>query len=823
MKKIIAYIAVLAAFTAVSCTRSEMEFEPMDSTVLTISLNTSEMATRASAIPAVEDVVSQFDWFFYADATGTSAPVYHGHFDVTTGDSGTTLTPAGTATPEKPNTYEATTDGTIKLGFDIQNDFTQLGMAYHVYVLANYPGIDHSNASNLTLQKLLAKSMETNFDEKASGYQAINNFVMDSDSGNSTATYPQLVPLLSAVNDASDNTKATLAVKLRRVAAKFTFTLKISELVPDPQNATVTDESLKTYWRPLSLSTSYNAYMVNAVSYATVAGTAEDADDMAPTLINGNSGMTGGHQISYATSHVKTAKDTHNPPLIWELDPFYTYPVEFDTDSNNAPYLKIALPWENVDASGNLTDKGATVFYYKAYLQDADKNYLTSFDRNTHYVVTVLVDTIGGTQEDYVTLDTYYYMADWQIPADGTYQGYTAPRFLDIARPVYYIYGDNELTVAVTSSHAIEAVVESVSQKTILGTDKPVNKNDAVITNNGKVSFKLFYELDTTLDKTDGDMDLSPITWNMVVYHADDHSYVKRVQIIQYPSIYGEMYHTDLWDSRFVNNERGVRGTGDGTTTNVWNNHGESSSSNDYYSTLGGVRVYSGKSWNKTVLSISTLASFMSSSTVEYDWLLGDPRVRLADSGLYGKDINGTSWARDDLGVEADGYLDDYLVADINKGNYIAPKFMITSGLAADANHTWEHWKNAAERCASYQEDGYPAGRWRLPTEAEIEFVIQLENSEHNYLDPDNVIFHPDHSYWASTGRYYYGKTHEFTTPTNVRPGALSPSVAVSNRCVYDLWYWGDEYYNNENPAELVSRDSGEPAATRWLGFMMTL
>ena len=796
MKKIIAYIAVLAAFTAVSCSRSEVDFEKLESSVITISLNPSEMATRASAIAEVEPVVSEFDWFFYADATGTSQPVYHGHFTV--GTSG--LTPSGTDTP---TTYTVDDEGVYHLGFDIESTFTDLALSYSVYVLANYPGIDHATPANLTLEKLLALEINTNFDEKSKTYETVNNFVMDSYSGNDDATYPQLIPLLNAVADSDDNTKANLQVPLRRVAAKITFVLNIAERVDDPQS--VSNPTEKTYWRPLTGSENYAAYMVNAISYATVNGEPEDAEDMAPTFINGNTGITGGHQISYATSHVKTAKDTHEPPLVWELDPFYTYPVEFDTESNNAPYLKIVLPWENVDADGNLTNKGAAPFYYKVYLVDEDNVPLTSFERNKHYVVTVDVNTIGGTQEDYVTLKTYFYVAQWQIPEDGTYTGYSAPHFLDIARPIYYIYGDNELTVAVTSSHNISATITSVDQKTLLGADKMTTvPASASVTCDGKVSFKLYYELDTTLDKTDGEMDITPIVWTVHVYHTEYPSVSKDVTIYQYPSIYGELDYTDSWESRYVNGVKGVArtGSGDGTQTNVYNNANE---------TLGQVGVYAGKSWNKTILTISTLASMLENFGDEFNWILGDPRVPLSQSGLYTATINGSTWRRTDLGT-ADNYLDDYLVVSREKANYIAPRIMITSGYAADGGHSNEHWKNAAERCAAYQEDGYPAGRWRLPTEAEIEFIINLETN--GYLDPSNVIFHPDHSYWAATGRYYYGKTKQFTTPSSSIPSNCS------NRCVYDLWYWGDEPFN-DNGDQILPGVTPTTPATRWLGFKM--
>ena len=188
MKKIIAYTAVLAALTAVSCSRMEENRLDVDlqSSIITLNLNTTEMVETRSDIPAVESVVSQFDWFFYPDATGTSAPVYHGH--ATVGDSG--LSFSGTNTPSS-----SSIDGSVyHIGFDVEGAYSNLKGNYYVYVLANYEGIDH-DASDLTLATLLAKTMETNWDEKAKGYTAINNFVMDSYSGNDEATYPQLVPL----------------------------------------------------------------------------------------------------------------------------------------------------------------------------------------------------------------------------------------------------------------------------------------------------------------------------------------------------------------------------------------------------------------------------------------------------------------------------------------------------------------------------------------------------------------------------------------------------------------------------------------------------
>jgi hypothetical protein len=88
---------------------------------------------------------------------------------------------------------------------------------------------------------------------------------------------------------------------------------------------------------------------------------------------------------------------------------------------------------------------------------------------------------------------------------------------------------------------------------------------------------------------------------------------------------------------------------------------------------------------------------------------------------------------------------------------------------------TYMSFAQAEKRCAAYQENGYPAGRWRVPTEAEIWFIANRSNAG---VFP--TLF--DGRYWASSGRYYDSSANSFGTGTAER--------AV--RCVYDVWYWGD-------------------------------
>lgn len=801
MKKIITYITILAAFAVVSCTRTDEAFETLNAPVLTISLNAGEMITK-SAIPNVEDVVTQFDWFFYADNTGTSEPVYHGHYSV----NGTTVTyVAG----DEASDANADSDE-IHLGFNLEDPkYKDITGSYYVYVLANYDGIDHATVANLTLEKLLEKTLDTNFDEESEGYTAINNFVMDSYSGDDESDYPQLISVRKATEDPEIEGGARLPVNLQRVAVKISFTLVISPTLEDANGS---------LWKPITGSSNFATYMVNTVNHATVAGEPVDADTNAKTGYTQSTGM-GTYQTSYATKHVKVATDG-DTGLEWEVDPFYSYPVSYTLDSNNAPYFKLQLPWENVDEDGNLIGMGATLYYYKAYLRDNEGKAITKLERNKHYIVTLNVNELGGTQEDYVELDTFYYVADWQAPS-AMYDGYYAPRFLDVPQDEYYIYGDNSLTVAITSSHVVSARITSVSQKNLDGSNKMTRvPASASVTPDGRLSFKLEYDLDT--DMPGENMDITPITWTVRVAHSDDSNFYEDVTIYQYPSIYGEQRRTGYADTARpsdYNNTTDALYTFLNGVAFHWNTDtGDCVMANNGVN-IGSITGGSPESRDKLILTVTTLSSLSGvtaytddGTAVKFsDLAIGDPRSKIA----FPITRQGRTWSRTDLG-EAPNYIDNYLVADPAKNNVIAPRFMFPAGhlgsnRANDDVNTGGSWRAAAEHCAAYQEGGYPAGRWRLPTEAEVAFCRQLQ--QYSYIEG---LFFDTNPYWTASGTYFQnGAVH---TPNN--------NTRASVRCVYDLWYWGEEpYNNNKQPIDLEDVEWVNPAtantpANTWLGFM---
>lgn len=119
----------------------------------------------------------------------------------------------------------------------------------------------------------------------------------------------------------------------------------------------------------------------------------------------------------------------------------------------------------------------------------------------------------------------------------------------------------------------------------------------------------------------------------------------------------------------------------------------------------------------------------------------------------------------------------------------IAPSFRIASSYGrCGTNFSMD---DAEKRCASYQEYGYPAGRWRVPTRAELEFITTL--SAKGFIPSlFNVSPAQTSRYWSAQGMI----------------NVLSDGTVQDNntqytngwvRCVYDEWYWGSEKITNVN------------------------
>lgn len=124
----------------------------------------------------------------------------------------------------------------------------------------------------------------------------------------------------------------------------------------------------------------------------------------------------------------------------------------------------------------------------------------------------------------------------------------------------------------------------------------------------------------------------------------------------------------------------------------------------------------------------------------------------------------------------------------------IAPKFRICSSYAGT---TWIlNRELARRRAAAYQERGYAAGRWRLPTYGEVSFVMELAAQ---YKIPR--LFGTNGStwwYWCAQGLVTVpAKTASRGPSLAGETGAVIPYTYGDRNCqrarfVYDEWYWGE-------------------------------
>ena len=140
-----------------------------------------------------------------------------------------------------------------------------------------------------------------------------------------------------------------------------------------------------------------------------------------------------------------------------------------------------------------------------------------------------------------------------------------------------------------------------------------------------------------------------------------------------------------------------------------------------------------------------------------------------------------------------------------------APEYMVASSYGKTVAQSYI---SSVARCAAYQEDGYPAGRWRIPSETEIEIAIDLARRG---AIPN--LF--DGKYWASSGRYYDSSAHTWEQGNDDQITVSAAGIGV--RCVYDTWYWGrEEVAELKNPDTNVFGKDFTKWQYKWSGYSYT-
>lgn len=773
MKRLITYISILAvALTAgVSCSR-EAAMADQEGGSLELFFRTAEMGTRAVSVtngnPVVgegaENVITHVDYFFFQDENPASEAIVSGR-----------LTTASGELVKQSETLYKTPDHFIDT-----DDYPELKGPSYLYVLVNYP----EEVTAKTMNDLLALPISTDFTK------AQTSFVMDSFSSETESGLIYLTPKGSGEARRQE-------VNVARVAAKLVLNMKVKKSIVDKTNDTWTPD-LDQMW----------VNFLYARKTATVSATPMKFDDKTNYYNTEQAApqkdLTKGNEDSESEEEdARTGEDANY--TYWTVPAVYTYPQKYETSDVTAPYFKIFIPWIS-------QRKGLNNFYYKIILPE-----LGSFQRNKIYHLDVDVSVLGGTEDDWALFSDYIYVDDWFNPA-AIPTVVESARYLDVPVKKYEIYGINEITVPVVSSNDIEIVSVVGRQSKVtetLGTTEqnpigssathPIRTNTCVP--NGSQSFTLTYNLDATIQQSERpSFDCSPIEWKVTIKHKEttDEPYLTKtvtITIYQYPSIYARLLNGE---NSFVNGYYTVQ------TASVTPKPTNESNSNGYYRYQNGGTYRSGPSeaqsygrlntdYSKTkTMTLVTVGAFAPGSdsysvisngdgaaATKYEYIIGDPRISSGwDSDDLFPYLNGNStkeWTDADAGK--------IKIGTNLKKNIISPAFLIASEIGGRPGSVDSslNFDGATKRCATYQEAGYPAGRWRLPTEAELYFLYSLQN-----MKTIANLFNGGNGYWASSGNVF-GESVNNVDNYTFRAGNAGHNGEHSIRCVYDIWYWGEE------------------------------
>ena len=790
-----------------------------------------------------ENTIKHVDYFFFSDEAGTQPLGVHGR-------------------------AQAPASGRFLLKFDVENTaaYASLKGTSYVYILANYPEVDHSG--NPTLEEILAWPVDKALYADSS---LPDCFVMDSYDPKTEKYTVMLTPSKKddVLNVANDNVKT---INLSRLAVKLTLTLNF-----DPSIQTTDSFGNAETWTPEPEHT-LEIYYVNALNNTTVQAN--------PVTRSAN---TSGSYFSYPTSYPFTPA-ADNSTLSYTTDPVYTYPQTWTADDNGEPYFKLHMSWRS-------TVKDVAQFFYKIPVHTN-----LTLDRNCWYQAIVQVGVLGGTEEDYVVVTGNYCVADWAEPAWFSGSGLNSAKYFYVPGEEYHIYGEDNLSIPYYCNAAVKAYFTEISYYNYNadgGSTEQIIKNDynsssdSVYDGGGENNYlyKLVPDSDNKVVKYNHPMTNLYVqrVIKLTIENTENSSQKKVVTIYQHPAIElkrasaGDMFvnghFARVEDARNANGAVfGQEWTVDGVTYR--HSYKQRQSQNQWYydtafhsfqtnrySQITGYRWDEAdsywranydisQSWGSYYIEENTSRGFVSNtgtggygsimgksggnSTVSEDYFttditvtafsetnnkytivgegevaykIGDPRVK-ASSVYNNFSLNGYLSAMDNnnrnqvLGDWSNP--GDILICSQAESdrNIIAPRILISSGLTELlVGEIPDEFIDFVKRGATFQEAGYPAGRWRLPTEGEVAFIAARQ---FDGTIPD--IFNRDVPYYCASGRWVIipseGETLTFGTDVTqiIHPWGddeddyYAISELLDAKFVYDLWYWGDKPAWDDKP-----------------------
>ena len=628
------------------------------------------------------------------------------------------------------------------------------------YAIANGPEIGNTVTSISGLKGMTITSIFAN-----GGIQ--ESFVMD---GKNEITLKET------------NGKKSLEGEISLVRAAAKITLKVAEIVND-----ITEGDVK--WFPQT--DGMKVFFYNGVKESKLSATTTNASSRfnLPFGANGIEGYT------FASS-IENSKTVYDQEI-----PFYSYPSDWTSTPNNEAYLVLLLPWKKEGAAQ------WTSFYYKIPISHVvSSTSYSKMERNTHYQINITVGILGAEEDKgEVVLTPKYTLLNWgEQTVNATLD---KAHYLVVDKKEVKVYNKNQVEIGYKASEDISVVITKIEREDLSGNnvgtttffpktgetsastvaadrEDKANKYTfmkacSVSKNNKSIilSHNIVNEDEDENTNADGykfsndDYDFTPyhITLLVTMSYTDGNGQTKtmteEIKVIQYPA----MYIVASQNSDYNDNSANYNDESDKDGYVYINNR----NSNIQYGSITGL---SGNNANPNMYIITTTALDKNS-----EYILGDPRyteinnLKNNDWATAPAIYNGTSNRK----------LQYYYPTREDAKNMISPLFRIASSYGKTEGITFDI---AKKRCASYQEDGYPAGRWRVPTFAEISYISKLSAEGKIPL-----LFNNGGNYWNASGT--------ICSP-NSTTGVVTEKTSGSNvfvRCVYDEWYWGSDQIANKS------------------------
>ena len=591
---------------------------------------------------------------------------------------------------------------------------------------------------------------------------------------------------------------ATGTIPMTRVAAKLQIYLN----VPDTLHVWSDDGSGFAVWK------SDRSHMSIVFNNGLMDYTLNGKDTSHPDSSFYNSMQVDMHKYATMTRNTVDYDYSHTP--------FYSYPFSWKETDTHVPTFIIAIPWSKRNpGTGSDTYGTPEITYYQVH-----PNMLTGkLQSNYFYRMYMKIETVGST-DNTTPVDitpSGYRIQPWGEVKVNTQKDVTG----DLYRYTYLVVDPTSVVLNNTSTTTLHYSSSSALTKDTKITKVEYNSYETPgqVTHHTLTADDLAklttnrYELDYT--STPGQIrfthnvdDGTYAAKTITIQVANDDGLSELVTITQYPAIY---MHTFVGDNAFVDGYFShvadpASSIGDAisnryssgyyNSVNYGNIRTSGGSYYTYYQNTQDVTVPYGSmvkaltqtsggivnnSITKiTVTSFNSNNGFYEANGTKYYYQIGDPRTNANYSssdlqpyltkqeydnyyGVYWLTL--TSWGDNAAKIKKAS----------NTKTIIAPQFFVSSGWNSSTSVTFA---NAQKRAATYQEAGYSAGRWRLPTEAEIMFITARQREG---VIP--VLFAMDSSsnYWASSGRLY--RNGQFYDASSNAQGYM--------RFVYDTWYWG--------------------------------